>query len=47
MTLQLYFKRQNASRLNTLQKQGTMDVTSFFNKLSIIWQEIELCREIV
>ena len=24
-----------------------MDVTSFFNKLSLIWQEIDLCRELV
>ena len=28
-------------------KQGTMDVTSFFNKLSLIWQEMDLCRELV
>ena len=38
----LYSKRQNASRLYTLRKQvheckqGTLDVTSFFNKLSLI-----------
>ena len=49
----LYSKRQNASRLYTLRKQvheckqGTMDVTSFFNKLSLIWQEMDLCRELV
>lgn len=23
-----------------------MDVTSYFNKLSLIWQEMDLCREI-
>jgi len=49
----LYSKRQNASRLYTLRKQvheckqGSMDVTSFFNKLSLIWQEMDLCRELV
>lgn len=24
-----------------------MDVTSYFNKLFLIWQEIDLCKEIV
>ena len=24
-----------------------MDVTSFFNKLSLIWQEMDLCRELI
>ncbi|XP_038880494.1 uncharacterized protein LOC120072153 [Benincasa hispida] len=28
-------------------KQGTMDVTSYFNKLSLLWQEIDLCREMI
>lgn len=28
-------------------KEGTMDVTSFFNKLSLIWQEMDLYGEIV
>ena len=47
----LYSKHHYASRLDTLQKQvheckqGTMDVTSFFNTL--IWLEIDLYREIV
>ena len=52
-TQKLYSKRQNVSRLYTLRKQvheckqGIMDVTSFFNKLSLIWQEMDLCRELV
>ncbi|KAA0046572.1 Beta-galactosidase [Cucumis melo var. makuwa] len=28
-------------------KQGTLDVTIYFNKLSLLWQEIDLCRETV
>ena len=49
----LYSKRQNVYRLYTLRKQvheckqGTMGVTSSFNKLSLIWQEMDLCRELV
>ncbi|TYK31446.1 TRAF-like family protein [Cucumis melo var. makuwa] len=52
-TQTLYSKRQNASRLYTLRKrvhnckQGTLDVTTYFNKLSLLWQEMHLCREIV
>ncbi|KAA0057570.1 uncharacterized protein E5676_scaffold411G002330 [Cucumis melo var. makuwa] len=52
-TQTLYSKRQNASRLYTLQKQvhnckqGTLDVTTYFNKLSLLWQEMDLCRETV
>ncbi|KAA0048807.1 Beta-galactosidase [Cucumis melo var. makuwa] len=52
-TRTLYSKRQNVSPLYTLRKhiheckQGAMDVTSFFNKLSLIWQEMDLCRELV
>ncbi|XP_038888140.1 uncharacterized protein LOC120078031 [Benincasa hispida] len=48
----LYSKRKNASRLYTLQKQvheckqGTMDITFYFNKFSSIWQEMDLCRKI-
>ncbi|TYK06563.1 Beta-galactosidase [Cucumis melo var. makuwa] len=44
--------RQNASWLYTLRKQvhdckqGTLDVTSYFNKLPL-WQEMDLCRETV
>ena len=26
---------------------GTMDVTSYFNKLSLIWKEMDLCRDIM
>ena len=49
----LYSKRQNVSRLYTLWKQvheckqWTIDVTSFFNKLSLLLQEMNLCRELV
>ena len=49
----LYSKKQNASQLYTLRKQvheckqRTMDVTSYFNKLCLIWQEMDMCREIV
>ncbi|XP_038906526.1 uncharacterized protein LOC120092499 isoform X3 [Benincasa hispida] len=49
----LYSKRQKASRLYTLHKQvheckqGTMDVTFYFNKLFVYWQEMDLCRQIV
>ena len=53
-TQKLYLKHQNASRLYTLKKQvhhdckqGTPDMTSYFNKLSLLWQEIDLCRETV
>ncbi|KAL0542592.1 hypothetical protein IC582_017662 [Cucumis melo] len=52
-TQTLYSKRQNASRLYTLRKQvhnckqGTLDVTTYFNKLSLLWQEMDLCRETV
>ncbi|KAA0063331.1 Beta-galactosidase [Cucumis melo var. makuwa] len=52
-TQTLYSKRQNASRLYTLRKrvhnckQGTLDVTTYFNKLSLLWQEMHLCRETV
>ncbi|KAL4016826.1 hypothetical protein IC575_024484 [Cucumis melo] len=52
-TQTLYSKRQNASRLYTLRKQihnckqGTLDVTTYFNKLSLLWQEIDLCKETV
>lgn len=52
-TQKLYSKCQHASCLYTLRKQAheckqkTMDVTSYFNKLSIIWQEMVLCRGIV
>ncbi|XP_038889334.1 uncharacterized protein LOC120079245 [Benincasa hispida] len=50
---QLYSKRHNASRLYTLWKeaheckQGTMDVTFYFNKMFLLWQEMDLCKEIV
>ncbi|XP_038885911.1 uncharacterized protein LOC120076218 [Benincasa hispida] len=49
----LYSKRKNASRLYTQRKQvhdckqGTMDVTSYVNKLSPLWKEMDLCQEIV
>lgn len=49
----LYSKRKNACRLYTLRKQvheckkGTMDITSYFNKLSLIWQKMDLYREII
>ncbi|KAA0040487.1 UBN2_3 domain-containing protein [Cucumis melo var. makuwa] len=49
----LYTKRHNACRLYTSHKQiheckqGTMDITSYFNKLFLIWQEMDLCREII
>ncbi|KAA0033076.1 UBN2_3 domain-containing protein [Cucumis melo var. makuwa] len=49
----LYSKRLNTTRLYTLRKQvhdckqGTLDVTSYFNKLSLVCQEIDLCRETV
>ncbi|KAA0025328.1 cysteine-rich RLK RECEPTOR-like protein kinase [Cucumis melo var. makuwa] len=52
-TQTLYSKRQNASRLYTMRKQvhnckqGTLDVTTYFNKLSLLWQEMDLCRETV
>ncbi|KAL4025768.1 hypothetical protein IC575_014173 [Cucumis melo] len=52
-TQTLYSKRQNSSRLYTLRKQvhnckqGTLDVTTYFNKLSLLWQEMDLCRETV
>ncbi|XP_050936316.1 uncharacterized protein LOC103497029 isoform X2 [Cucumis melo] len=52
-TQTLYSKQQNASRLYTLRKQvhnckqGTLDVTTYFNKLSLLWQEMDLCRETV
>ncbi|KAA0033038.1 Cysteine-rich RLK (RECEPTOR-like protein kinase) 8 [Cucumis melo var. makuwa] len=52
-TQTFYSKRQNASRLYTLRKQvynckqGTLDVTTYFNKLSLLWQEMDLCRETV
>ncbi|KAA0066521.1 Retrovirus-related Pol polyprotein from transposon TNT 1-94 [Cucumis melo var. makuwa] len=52
-TQTLYSKRQNTSRLYTLRKQvhnckqGTLDVTTYFNKLSLLWQEMDLCRETV
>ena len=52
-TQKLYSKCQNASRLYMLRKQvhdckqGTLDVTSYFNKLSLPWQEMDLCRETV
>ena len=52
-TQTLYVKRQNASRLYTLRKQvrdckqGALDVTSYFNKLSLLEQETNLCREAV
>ncbi|KAA0035089.1 Beta-galactosidase [Cucumis melo var. makuwa] len=52
-TQTLYSKRQNASRLYTLRKQvhnckqRTLDVTTYFNKLSLLWQEMDLCRETV
>ena len=52
-TQTLYSKRQNASRLYTLRKQvhnckqGTLDVTTYFNKLSLLWQEMDLYRETV
>ncbi|KAA0059996.1 putative tRNA pseudouridine synthase [Cucumis melo var. makuwa] len=50
-TQTLYWKQQNASRLYTLRKQvhnckqGTLDVTTYFNKLSLFWQEMDFCRE--
>ncbi|KAL0555969.1 hypothetical protein IC582_004472 [Cucumis melo] len=53
MVRTLYSKRQNASCLYTLRKQihefkqGVMDATSFFDKLSLIWQEMDLCKELV
>ncbi|KAA0051291.1 Beta-galactosidase [Cucumis melo var. makuwa] len=28
-------------------KQGTLDVTTYFNKLSLLWKEMDLCRETV
>ena len=28
-------------------KQRTLDVTSFFNKLSLLWQKMDFCRETV
>ena len=43
-------KRQNAFWLYTLRKQvherkqGAMDITSYFSKLSLIWQKMDLCR---
>ncbi|KAA0037076.1 Beta-galactosidase [Cucumis melo var. makuwa] len=49
-TQTLYSKRQNATRLYALRKQvhnckqGTLDVTSYLNKLSLLWQEMDLCR---
>ncbi|XP_038904274.1 uncharacterized protein LOC120090627 [Benincasa hispida] len=49
----LYSRCQNASRLYTLRKQvheckqGSMDVTSYFSKMSLLWQEMDLCREII
>ncbi|KAL0539591.1 hypothetical protein IC582_023807 [Cucumis melo] len=52
-TQTLYSQRHNASRLYTLRKQvhnckqGTLDVTTYFNKLSLLWQEMDLYREIV
>ncbi|KAA0039144.1 Beta-galactosidase [Cucumis melo var. makuwa] len=52
-TQTLYSKRHNASRLYTLQKQvhnckqGTLDITTYFNKLFLLWQEMDLCRETV
>ncbi|KAA0059989.1 Cysteine-rich RLK (RECEPTOR-like protein kinase) 8 [Cucumis melo var. makuwa] len=52
-TQTLYSKRQNASRLYTLRKQvhnckqGTLDVTTYFNKLSLLWQEMDLCIETI
>ena len=52
-TQTLYSKRQNASRLYTLRKQvhnckqGTLNVTTYFNKLSLLWKEMDLCRETV
>ncbi|KAA0053589.1 UBN2_3 domain-containing protein [Cucumis melo var. makuwa] len=52
-TQTLYSKRQNASQLYTLRKQvhnckqGTLDVTTYFNKLSLLWQELDLCIETI
>ncbi|KAL4016805.1 hypothetical protein IC575_024462 [Cucumis melo] len=52
-TQTLYSKRQKASRLYTLRKQihhckqGTLNVTTYFNKLSLLWQEMDLCIETV
>ncbi|KAA0031639.1 UBN2_3 domain-containing protein [Cucumis melo var. makuwa] len=28
-------------------KQGTLDIASYFNKLSLLWQEMDLCRETI
>ncbi|XP_038882373.1 uncharacterized protein LOC120073640 [Benincasa hispida] len=48
----LYSSRQNGARLYALRKQvheckqGTMDVTAYFNQLSVIWQEMDLCRDL-
>ncbi|KAA0055538.1 UBN2_3 domain-containing protein [Cucumis melo var. makuwa] len=45
--------RRNASRLYTLRnqvhdcKQGTLDATSYFNKLFLLWQEMDLSRKTV
>ena len=52
-TQKLYSKRQNASCLYTQKKrvheckQGTLDVTSYFNKLSLLRQEMNWCKAIV
>lgn len=52
-TQKLYSKRKNVYRLYALRKQvheckqGTMDVTSYSNELSLIWQKIDLCKEII
>lgn len=52
-TTQKLYLKPNASHLYKPRKQiheckkRTMDVTSYFNKLSLIWQEMDLCSEIV
>ena len=49
----LYLKRHNASHLYTRRKQvhdckqGTLDVTSYFNKNSLLWQEMDLWTETI
>ncbi|XP_038902431.1 uncharacterized protein LOC120089076 [Benincasa hispida] len=49
----LYCTQQNGARLYALRKQvheckqGTIDVTTYFNKLFLIWQEMDLCQELI